>query len=213
MLAKAVILDPELTLSVPAKISATTGLDALTQLIESCTSNKRKPATSTLSYMALKGATKALLEVVKNPSNLEARSKMMIASAVSGICLANSGLGMAHGIASALGAIYKIPHGEACGILLPHVVEYNSDAVIGELREAFAWMIEQPSATGDTIELGIKELKSVVAEIGVAADLKFLNLNDSQIRELAQKSIGNSLRGNPIPVDEDAVYEFLKRIA
>lgn len=213
MIPNAVILDPELTFSVPAGITSATGLDALTQLLESCISNRRTPGTSTLAYEALKNTPAALLTCIRDPKNLAARSTMMIASAVSGICLANSGLGLAHGIAAALGALHKIPHGEACGILLPHVMEHNAAAVTDELREAFTWMLGQPSPTGDTIERGIDTLKTLQSTLNVPADLKYLNLSDDDLRLLAEKSQGNSLTGNPIPMDTDSVHAFLKKIA
>lgn len=213
MIPDAVILDPELTFSVPAAVTASTGLDALTQLLESCISSRRTPATSALAYQALKKTPEALLSCFGDPQNLKAREAMMLASAVSGICLANSGLGMAHGIAAALGALHKIPHGTACGILLPHVIEYNAVACVDELREAFASMLGQPSATGNTVELGIQKLKKLLPALNLPVNLKHLKLSDQDLRLLAEKSKGNSLSGNPIPMDSDSVYAFLKEIS
>ncbi|MFC1467140.1 iron-containing alcohol dehydrogenase [Verrucomicrobiota bacterium] len=213
MIPNAVILDPELTFSAPAGVTATTGMDALTQLLESCISSRRTPATCALAYEALKKTPEALLACFNNPQDPDAHETMMLASAISGICLANSGLGLAHGIAAALGALHKVPHGIACGILLPHVIEYNATGCIDELREAFASMLGQPSATSDTVERGIDKLKNLLPALDVPVDLKHLNLSEEELRLLAEKSKGNSLNGNPIPMDSDSVYNFLQTIS
>lgn len=213
MMPDAVLLDPELTFSVPADVTAATGFDALTQLLESCISNRRTPASNQLAYEALKGTPEALLASANEPANREARTSMMRAAAVSGICLANAGLGLAHGLAAALGALHKVPHGLACGMLLPHVIEFNASQILDELRETFSWMLGQPSPTGSTVERGIAQLKELQTKLSIPADLKHLDLSEEELHRLAEKSQGHSLSGNPIPMDSDAVYAFLKTIS
>ncbi len=118
-----VILDPNLVKSCPTAITVSTGLDAITQLLESYVSKKATPFTDALALNGLKLAGRSLPELVKNGENMVARSEMAYASYLSGITLANAGLGVVHGAASVLGAMRSIPHGVVCGTLLGAATE------------------------------------------------------------------------------------------
>lgn len=114
------IVDPQLTLSCPRALTAASGLDAITQLIESYVSRDASPFTDTLALDGLAAAGRAFRRCVeRGDADLEAREQMAYAAYLSGICLANAGVGTVHGLAGAAGAVVPVPHGAFCGLLLP----------------------------------------------------------------------------------------------
>lgn len=115
------LIDPELALGCPPAITAACGLDAFTQLLESYVSVKASPLTDVLAWQGLELAATALPRVVANGADLAARADMAYAAYLSGVTLANAGLGLVHGFAGTLGGYYRIPHGVACAVLLPIV--------------------------------------------------------------------------------------------
>jgi len=117
------VLDPCLSLSCPQRVTAASGLDAVTQLLESYVSTKANPFTDALAESGLSAAGRALERVCRDGSDIEARGAMAYSSYLSGITLAHAGLGVVHGIAGALGGHYRIAHGVACGTLLAGATE------------------------------------------------------------------------------------------
>jgi len=130
---KHVILDPELTLQCPADVTAACGMDAFTQLLESFVSTKANPVTDALALSGLQHIRDGLICAVENGENIEARTSMLYASSISGLTLANAGLGSVHGLASPFGAYFPIPHGVVCGTLLYEATRTNIHAM--QLRE------------------------------------------------------------------------------
>ena len=135
---------------------------------------------------------------------------MTLASSISGICLANSGLGLAHGIASGLGGLHPVAHGLICGILLPHILRYNRDACETELAWGMAQLLREDDITPDTIDRGIETIERMKKDIGVQTDLSFLGLSDTQIWSISEHSMGSSMSGNPIPMTPESIYTFLR---
>ncbi len=122
------IIDPEMMLSCPSKLTAASGMDAFSQLLESYLSTKANPMTDALALQGLKQIKKHLLRAfLEGEQNLEARSGMALAAMFSGITLAHAGLGLVHGFASPLGGFYYIPHGVACGSLMAPVFATTID--------------------------------------------------------------------------------------
>ena len=120
------IIDPELMISCPLSISAACGMDAFTQLLEAYVSSKRNPITDTLAYNGMKYiGENLLLACSTRSSDVNIRAAMAYGSLLSGITLANAGLGIVHGLASPIGGIYKIPHGVVCGTLLSEATKIN----------------------------------------------------------------------------------------
>lgn len=124
------IIDPMLAKDCPPSITAASGLDAFSQLLESYTSTKASRLTDSLALPAMIGVEKSLLKVYNDGNNLEARTDMAYASAMSGISLANAGLGLIHGFASAIGGYFNIPHGVICGTFVGVVNRKNIDKLI-----------------------------------------------------------------------------------
>jgi len=120
-----VLADSSLTLSLSKEQTAAGGMDALCQLIESYISVKKNPYCMAFSAYYIPVVYNSLITLISQPANIEARSSMLQASIASGLCLANSGLGIVHGFASGIGGMFKIPHGLICAVLLPHSILFN----------------------------------------------------------------------------------------
>lgn len=119
------LLDPELTLTLPAKMTASTGFDALTHAIEGYTSLSAEPITDALNLEAVKLIAQAMPVAVNSGSNIDARYKMLQGALLAGIGFHNSFLGICHAMASPLGATFHAPHGVVNAVMLPYVMEYN----------------------------------------------------------------------------------------
>ena len=133
ILPRIALVDPELTVSVPPDVTAASGMDAITQLIESYISRKAQPIPQALAVQGLRLAVPAIAEAVENGRSRPARERMSHAALLSGMALANSGLGLAHGVAPALGIHCRVPHGMACAVMLPAALRINRDVRQAEL--------------------------------------------------------------------------------
>ena len=213
MIPQAAVVDPLLTLGVPLHVVAAGGMDTITQLLEPCITIKRRPETTALALEGLRGVRQALSIAYEDPDHVAAREELSLASMLSGVCLANSGLAMAHGIAAALGALFDVPHGLACGILLPHTLRYNRPACPRELAQALAAFLGQPKPVPQTIEEGLEAIESLKRWLQVPPDLKYLGLKEPDLVRLAEASAGSSMSGNPIPMTPEKTLEFLSTIA
>ncbi len=207
------LIDPLLTMTVPPAITAAGGMDAITQLFEPCMTLKRRPETTTLAHEGLRLARTALVKCFDEGGNALAREQMSLVSMLGGVCLANSGLGMAHGIAAGLGALFGVPHGLACGILLPHAIRYNHTACVPELSQAVTAFLNQPRPSAGAIDEGIAVINELNSRLAIPRDLKHLHLSEEDLKRLATASMGSSMLGNPVPMTELSVLAFLKTIA
>ncbi len=140
------LVDPDLTLHCPQEITAAAGMDCFTQLTEAYLSDKASPMTDALALDGLKAVSRSLIRSYTNGGDIKARSDMSYAALMSGICLANAGLGAVHGLAGTIGAMFNIPHGAVCGTLMAPANEVN----VRELRK----MSKQDQALGKYAILG-----------------------------------------------------------
>ncbi|NOZ24355.1 MAG: iron-containing alcohol dehydrogenase [Planctomycetes bacterium] len=202
-MAKVVILDPELTIPVPPDITANTGMDALTQAIESYTSIHATPITEALSIKAISLICRSLPVVCKNGNNIDARTDMAYGSLMAGMALANARLGAVHGLAHPLGVRYGIPHGLVCGVLLPRVMRLNAEAA-GEKYAKIARMVKK-----DAIEF-VEELSD---KVGLPKNLREFDISREAFDAIIEESMpSGSLKANPKPITEDDLRTILEEI-
>jgi len=209
LVARAALLDPELTRDAPRNVTAAAGLDAITQLFESALSRKARPETTAAALAALPWARAALPRVLRDPADMPARAAMLMAAGVSGLCLAHSGLGLAHALAAPLGGRRGVAHGVACGALLPHVLRHNRAAAGPALDAACAaWLGASPGPTAT--ERALEELAALVADGDLPLDWRAADWTAGELDALARDAVGSSLAGNPRPMSAGDVREFLR---
>ncbi len=206
----AVIIDPELTVSNPPKVTAYAGMDAITQLIESLVTKKATPLTRALCREGLRAAMPALETAVMNPTDRAAREAMAYAAWLSGVALANSGLGLAHGVAAALGVHCRAPHGLACAVMLVPAMKANLQVCCREfaqLGELIAGGAVGPQETD--AELAIVNLEMLASALGIPKRLRELGVTEDQLPALVTASRGNSMSGNPRDLSDEELLELL----
>ncbi|MFM7160248.1 MAG: iron-containing alcohol dehydrogenase [Planctomycetaceae bacterium] len=213
LLPRLVVVDPELTLWLPAVVTATTGLDAITQLVESYVSCRATPITRALVATGLPGAVPALLRAYREPGHLPSRETLSRAALLSGMALANSGLGLAHGVAAALGIEAGVAHGLACAVLLPVAMRFNWPHRPEDFAQLGEWLSGRGHGTpGAAAEAGVQAVESLLGELGIPRRLRELGVARERLPELARQSRGNSLSGNPVPVETDVLLRVLEEV-
>jgi alcohol dehydrogenase class IV len=214
MLPRVALIDPELTLSLPPGITATTGLDALAQLIEPFVSVKRQPLTDAVCRTGLPRVAEALRTACSDPTRLEAREAMSLASLCGGLALANAGLGAVHGFAGPIGGMFSAAHGAVCGILLPGVMEANiaaaRDRGDAETLRRYAEVARLLTAAADASpEAGAVWVRTLVAELAVPP-LAACGMTPADIAAVVAKSKqASSMKGNPCPLADEALASIL----
>jgi alcohol dehydrogenase class IV len=212
MVPRAVLVDPELTVTTPAPVTAHTGLDAITQLIESYISRRSRPIPRAIARDALAGAVPALLEAVADGRNRAARETMAHAALLSGMALANSGLGLAHGVAAALGTHCRVPHGLACAVMLPVAMRVNlatSAERLAELAPAITGRADW-SSSETAADAAVERISQLCAELQVPRGLSQLGVRREQLSTLAPASRGNSMDGNPRELSDEELIRMLE---
>ena len=216
MLPRLALIDPELTYSMPPSITATTGLDAFTQLLEAFVSSQANPLTNCICRQGLKRAARALKMAYQNGKDAPAREDMCLASLFSGMALANAKLGAIHGIAGPLGGMISGAHGAICAALLPDVMDTNIKAL--RKRAADSPMLERYNelariltrSTKARAEDGISWVRDLCQTLQVES-LAQLGLNKADFPAVAAKSQkASSMQGNPIRLTEEELLEILQ---
>jgi alcohol dehydrogenase class IV len=201
MLPRLAIVDPELTLDLPAELTASTGMDALTQLIEPYVSARANPMTDLICVSGIHGAARALPLAYKNPGDLPARTQMSLASLYGGMALANAGLGAVHGFAAAIGGMFQAPHGAVCARLLEPVMRANIEAVKKVPR-----ILERYTHTAQLLigNLHVKATDGASWVHDLCASLKIPRLgaygiSEKHLEEIcARASAASSMKANPV---------------
>ena len=213
MIADIVILDPTLTVALPRKITVATGMDALSHAIESYVSLNASPMTEMYGLKAIEMINKYFITACNEPSNIEARGGMMIASYLGG-CAITAGIGIDHIMAQPLGAMFHIPHADACSIFLPVSMELNLDyatAKYAKIAEALG--VADPSKSDrDNALAAIEKVKSLRAEVGapdhLAPYIKEPVSNDFLI-DTVKRTTGH-ITCNPKPLDEQLMLDAFR---
>jgi len=215
-IASAAIVDPELTYTLPATVTATSGLDALTQCIEPFVSIAANPLSDALSREGIRRAASALRRAFHDGRDAEARRDMAIASLCSGLALSHARLGAVHGFAAPLGGMFPIPHGTACARLLAPIAALNVRALrarepnspaIARYDEIARLVTGDPKARAEDAALWLRKL---VEELRVPM-LGSYGVVESDIpRVVAAARQANSMKGNPIVLTDDELSEALR---
>ncbi len=217
MLPRLAIVDSDLTLSVPPEVTASTGLDALTQCIEPYLSCLANPLTDGIALEGIHQAAKSLRRAFEDGNDRRAREGMALTSLFGGLSLANAKLGAVHGFAGPLGGMIDAAHGALCARLLPLVMATNFAALKQRGRDnpALARMgVVARALTGDpsaSVEAGIAWLEELVAALGIAG-LKQQGLKSTDLGELVRKAErSSSMKGNPIRLTEQELHAIVER--
>lgn len=213
MVPRAVIIDPALGAGCERATTAAAGLDAITQLIESFICRFARPVPRALVLEALPRALEALPRLLADPNDLQARAAMSHAAFVSGVALTNSGLGMAHGVAAALGIECGTPHGVACALMLPVALRVNAAAAVHDLA-ALERAVDQAAAGDDSTCAAafVGRIEQLCREAGVPERLSEVGLARDRIAWLADNSGGASMRGNPVELDPARLRPILDAV-
>ncbi len=196
LLARAVLVDPELTLSLPAAVTGTSGLDAFTQLVEAYVSRSTTPPVRSLVEGAFPLMWDALNGLSRTPGDVDLREKASYGALVSGVALANAGLGAAHGFAAAIGGMFDVPHGLACAVFLPRVLAANRDVIARDIG-SLVGPSHGKEAARDPVGWLASEATRFLRAYGLPSDLRGFGISEEKAAELAEKSSGSSMRGNP----------------
>jgi alcohol dehydrogenase class IV len=213
MVPPAVLVDPELSVGLPPATTAATGMDAITQLIESYVSRFARPMTRALAIEGLRLAIPALPQAVQDGSSRPAREAMAHAALLSGIALANSGLGLAHGVAAALGVHARVTHGLACAVMLPVALRVNRRQCQRELAQLAHAALDFDSPNDATAaDAFIDAIDRLAEQVGVPRRLRDLGVAPEQIPVLVASSRGNSMNGNPVQLSDEELGHLLESV-
>jgi alcohol dehydrogenase len=219
LVARHIILDPELTLSCPPALTAACGMDAFTQLLESFVSSNANLMTDALVISGLQQVRDSLLHAVEQGGDLSARSGMLYASSISGLTLANAGLGSVHGLASPLGAFFPIPHGVVCGTLLFDASRLNIEAMqhreptnpgLARYAEAGRIMLGDAGLNDDAARKGLLELLASWSKRLSMPRLGEYGIGESDVERIVANSRGNSMKTNPIELTDAEIAALIR---
>ena len=207
MLARLALVDSELTHSAPPSVTASTGLDALTHLIEAYLSKRANPATDALCQAGIRAASRSLRRAFRDGDDAPARDQMSRVSLFGGMALANAKLGAVHAFAGPAGGMFDAPHGCLCGRFLPYVLEMNLRALesrapdsptLPRFREIASWLTDDESATAAA---GVDWIQQTCGEFAVPS-LSEYGVTQEDLPDLVEKAQRtSSMQGNPIELE------------
>jgi alcohol dehydrogenase class IV len=215
MLPRVALVDPDLTLDLPPALTASTGLDALTQVLEPYVSSRANPVTDAICLEGMRRAAEALPRAWRHGADREAREQMALASLFGGLALANAGLGAVHGFAGPIGGMFDAPHGAVCAALLPHVVDGNLRALkrrssthptLARFDEVARALTGRPAASGPDAVTWLHELVTTL-EIPT---LRAYGLTSDHVDGVIQQAArASSMKANPIELTADEMRGIL----
>jgi alcohol dehydrogenase len=206
------VLDPDLTVSMPASVTAATGIDALSHALETFVTKPRNAISNLFSRNAWRLLSQGFRTVLRDPADVNARAAMLLGAHLAGGAIENSMLGATHALANPLSAHFNLTHGLAIGVMLPHVIRYNSE-VVGSLYGEFAadaglCAANDPSAA----ESLARFVASLVAEADCPTNLAAAGADPALVDVLAQEAISQwTANFNPRPADPPQFAELYRR--
>lgn len=200
----AAVVDPELTVPCPAAVTASAGMDALCQAIESYASIHATAVTEALSVRAVEEIVASLETAVRDGGCREARTRMAEGSLMAGMALGNARLGVIHGLVHPLGVRYEIPHGLACGVMLPAALRYNR-AAMGAKYERLRSLMGGADPAEFCAEL--------LDRVGLPSDFTGFGVREDDLPTIADESLpSGSLKANPRRVTREEALTLLREV-
>lgn len=194
------LLDPALTLTQPASVAACTSIDAITHAVESYVCTRRNDVSSRYAAESFALTINALPGVIDDPSDLKARGDMLLGAAYAGLAIENSMLGAAHSCANPLTAKFGVIHGQAVGLMLPHVIQFN--AQLPDAHRHYEDLAQYAGLTG--VAQMIERLQNLLSAAGLQTTLAQLDIDPSSFGELAEKASGQwTANFNPRPIQAE----------
>lgn len=213
MLPRLAIIDPCLTKDLPPGLTATTGMDALTQLIEPFVCARANPLTDALCREGLLRAAHALPLAFEDGRNMDAREDMCVASLFGGMALANAGLGAVHGFAGPMGGMFRAPHGALCATLLPHVMEKNIEAMAAAGASLDRYDAVARLVTGNPVakaQQGTEWVQALVTKLGIPR-LGTYGVRETDFPAIVENATrASSMKANPVPLSAVQLREILE---
>ena len=222
LVAEVALVDPDLLATCPPAVIAANGMDALTQLLESYVSSRAAPLTDSLAWGGMKAARDGLLALYADAGDAMARERMAYAAMVSGITLAQVGLGSVHGLAAPLGAYFPIPHGVACGTLVAAATRVNIDALrnhepghaaLEKYAQVGRLLSKQGQLGQDAAHTALLETLESWTHVLKLPTLAHYGVTPADIPRIVANSRGSSMKTNPVQLgDEDIAAILFARI-
>jgi maleylacetate reductase len=200
VLPEVAIYDVRLTLTLPAAISGTSGINAIAHAVEALYAKNKNPLTSTMAEMGIASMVSALGVIPDNPQDLAARTKALFGAWLCGSCLANVGMALHHKLCHVIGGSFGLPHAETHTAVLPHAIAYNYSADEEAMRSIELAMKSESAANG-LFDLG--------RQVNATMALRDLGLNESDLDRAADLAVEN-LYWNPQPIERDGIRELLQ---
>lgn len=212
MIARVAVVDPMLTVTMPPRITAATGMDALTQAIEAYVTLVANPICDTLALRAISLIPENLVRAFTDGDDLEARESMALGSLMGGMAFANSSLGAVHGLAHPIGAQFDIPHGVVCALLLPYVMEHNLPARTAKYAQIAGTMKQDTTKAGSeegAARMAVKAVRDLISHLQLPQRLRDVGIFQYDIISIAGAAGGSSLNNNPRPTTSGSLQEIL----
>lgn len=217
LVARSTIIDPELMATIPAKVLAACGMDALTHAIESFTSWKGNPITDSLNSSAIRMIGGNIRKAYADPKDMAAKGKMLLASTMTGVAFDQSGLGLAHVLGHPMGGLFNIAHGVACAMALPVVMEYNMIAVPEKFAE-IAGLLEVKGRDQDNrYEAGmgaVVAVRSLMKDLGLPETLNAVGIAEKDIPALVKDAMGfpGMIGANPRAASKEEIDQLYRKL-
>ena len=214
MLARAAVIDPQLTHELPPPITASTGMDALTQLIEPFVCKRANPITDAICRAGIPRVARSLRQAFQDGADAEARADMALASLLGGLALANAGLGAVHGFAAPLGGMFSAPHGALCAALLPSVMAANltgaREAGANETLQRYT-EIAQLLGAGTTADAAVNWVRELCQDLKIPRLAQF-GITEGALSEMAARAAeSSSMKGNPVAFTQTQLAAILQQ--
>lgn len=213
-LPKAAVLDPELTLGLPPKATAATGMDALTHAVESYSSIRRNPYSDGIALQVVTMVAEFLPRAVADGTDIEARSQLLLASHIAGVGFSHTGLGLVHAIAHPLGGRFNIPHGLALCLVIEDVLRVNLRNRLDRTAQlAFALGVGDTAATAEAnAEAAVTAIAALARDVGMTARLEDFGVTAADLDSLVEDTLADAVINNtPVPPTAAEIRTILEK--